>query len=94
MIRLPSPVAVCALGAEKDLKATCMALSPHRRETSLGDQVYNHPDYTNGVSVETLRSMKPEQQTEVMSYWFHENYEDPANHTPYESAEGGAHGSR
>lgn len=55
----------------------------------MADYVYNHPDHTNGVTVEMLRAMEPEQQMEVMRYWFYENFEDPAHQTPYESAEGG-----
>jgi hypothetical protein len=36
-----------------------------------------------------LQRLKIESQIEVMREWFFENYEDPNNRTPYESAEGG-----
>ena len=36
-----------------------------------------------------LRTSDPEVQTEVMKDWFLANFEDPAENTPYESAEGG-----
>lgn len=33
--------------------------------------------------------MRKAEKLELMIEWFYQNYEDPANHTPYESAEGG-----
>jgi len=38
---------------------------------------------------ETLRSTAREQQLETMEAWFRTRYEDPAEHMPYESREGG-----
>ena len=40
----------------------------------------NPPDLEDGDS---------DLRVETMVEWFHENFEDPAQHTPYESAEGG-----
>ncbi|OOO29128.1 hypothetical protein [Agrobacterium sp. YIC 4121] len=37
----------------------------------------------------TFRALHPARRIEAMVQWFHENYEDPAVRTPYESAEGG-----
>ncbi|CAH1072463.1 HEPN domain-containing protein [Candidatus Nitrotoga sp. 1052] len=36
-----------------------------------------------------LQGLNATEQKELMERWFHENYEDPAERTPYESAEGG-----
>ena len=51
------------------------------------------PDYsTSGgraVSAEDLPRLSDEEQRDVMATWFRERYEDPAEGTPYESAEGG-----
>lgn len=41
------------------------------------------------MSEEALRDADRETQLEVMESWFRERFEDPAEHTPYESAEGG-----
>lgn len=42
-----------------------------------------------GVSRSEFRRMRKAQKSELMLQWFHENFEDPAVRTPYESAEGG-----
>lgn len=36
-----------------------------------------------------LKSMSDEEKTEYMKEWFHSRYEDPVNHTPYMTSEGG-----
>ena len=41
------------------------------------------------VLVEDLPDLSDAEQIEVMKIWFRERYEDPAERTPYESAEGG-----
>ena len=47
-------------------------------------------DYSQfGVSRTAFRRMRKAQKLEMMIEWFHQNYEDPAESTPYESAEGG-----
>lgn len=38
---------------------------------------------------EPIESLDPEDQKDEMEQWFRENFEDPAERTPYESAEGG-----
>lgn len=45
--------------------------------------------YGSDVYLEDLSEMSREDQIETMKAWFYENFEDPAEHTPYESAEGG-----
>jgi len=50
---------------------------------------YWHPDGTYPVSAESVRDGDRDFQKEVMGAWFLENYEDPVQSTPYESAEGG-----
>lgn len=42
-----------------------------------------------GVSRTAFRRMRKAEKLELMISWFHQNYEDPAQSTPYESAEGG-----
>lgn len=37
----------------------------------------------------SLEGMDSEERVDAMVAWFYENFEDPANETPYESAEGG-----
>jgi hypothetical protein len=41
------------------------------------------------LSDEALQAMSAEEQQEAMEAWFRLNYEDPAERTPYETAEGG-----
>ena len=50
---------------------------------------YWHNDSTYPVSTENVRDSGKDFQKEVMRTWFFENYENPAESTPYESAEGG-----
>lgn len=50
---------------------------------------YFHFDNTNPVSIDELKDGGTEFQVEVMRDWFTSKYEDPAQHTPYESKEGG-----
>lgn len=42
-----------------------------------------------GVSRSQFRRMRKAEKREGMLQWFSQNYEDPAENTPYESAEGG-----
>src|SRR5579862_3070597 len=42
-----------------------------------------------GISRTAFRRMRKAEKRELMLQWFHENFEDPAENTPYESAEGG-----
>lgn len=42
-----------------------------------------------GVSRSQFRRMRKTEKREAMLQWFSENYKDPAENTPYESAEGG-----
>lgn len=41
------------------------------------------------ISKDSFRNADPEIQRDVMETWFRKNFEDPAERTPYESAEGG-----
>jgi len=50
---------------------------------------YFHSDETYPVSEEQLRKAKRSYQVEVMKDWFFRHFENPAETTPYESAEGG-----
>ena len=36
-----------------------------------------------------VKSLKPDDQKRIIKHWFLERYENPAENTPYESAEGG-----
>lgn len=50
---------------------------------------YWHPDYSSSVTPEQLHEADSDIQRDVMSIWFLSNFEHPAEHTPYESREGG-----
>lgn len=43
----------------------------------------------SGIKPSDLEGLEPFEQKDLMKQWFLENYEDPAERTPYESAEGG-----
>ncbi|KDM65488.1 hypothetical protein ACIDI_103c00010 [Acidiphilium sp. JA12-A1] len=43
----------------------------------------------SGISRTAFRRMRKAQKLELMIDWFGQNYEDPAERTPYDSAEGG-----
>ena len=53
------------------------------------DRNYWHPDYDSPISKDYLHKSESDFQKEVMREWFFQNYEDPAENTPYESSEGG-----
>ncbi len=50
---------------------------------------YFTSDYEHPISKEELSKVDRKTQLEVMETWFRQHYEDPAERTPYESAEGG-----
>jgi len=54
-----------------------------------GKSEYWNPGYGAPIAEEHLRDADPEFQKEVMKEWFLSKYENPVEHTPYESAEGG-----
>ena len=50
---------------------------------------YSEDDPEIGVTPAQLKRLKKADQLEYMRFWFHSNFVDPAEETPYESAEGG-----
>ena len=50
---------------------------------------YWSADHPRGYSAADLQHLEREMQIEVMRAWFYQNFEDPAEKTPYVSAEGG-----
>lgn len=50
---------------------------------------YFTSDGEHPISEDSLRDAEPEMQRDVMETWFRQSFEDPAERTPYESAEGG-----
>jgi hypothetical protein len=50
---------------------------------------YFNPVTNSNIASEKISLLKPDQQVQVMENWFRENYEDPAQSTPYSSDEGG-----
>jgi len=50
---------------------------------------YNRPDYEGTITASYLRRSGRDTQLDVMREWFNANYVDPAENTPYETAEGG-----
>ncbi len=54
-----------------------------------GKRYYSENDPEVGVTPSRLKRLGKARQLEYMTYWFHRNYADPAQETPYETAEGG-----
>ena len=50
---------------------------------------YFTSDREHPISEETLRDADRETQRDIMEAWFRQNFENPAERTPYESSEGG-----
>lgn len=50
---------------------------------------YFTSDLEHPISEDALRTADRETQLDVMETWFRQHFEDPAERTPYESAEGG-----
>lgn len=50
---------------------------------------YDDPSGEHTITASELKRAGRERQLEIMRHWFHSNYEDPVENTPYESAEGG-----
>lgn len=50
---------------------------------------YFNEDYSSLIPRDHVAEMEPPDQTELMRRWFGQNYEDPAERTPYQSSEGG-----
>jgi len=46
-------------------------------------------DHPHGYSAKDLQHLEKSEQIKVMKAWFYENFEDPAENTPYVSADGG-----
>lgn len=47
-------------------------------------RIYYHPDYTHPLSPKDVASADKETQIEIMRTWFFDNFENPAESTPYE----------
>ena len=50
---------------------------------------YLNPSTNRNIQAQNLISLPIEEQLETLEYWFRLRYEDPAERTPYETAEGG-----
>jgi hypothetical protein len=55
----------------------------------MGMFVYFTSEGGGPISEEVLRDLEAETQRDVMETWFRQNFEDPAERTPYETREGG-----
>lgn len=55
----------------------------------MADRPYWTVDFPNGWTGEELAKLGAERQKEVVTTWFHQNFEDPAQSTPHDSSEGG-----
>jgi hypothetical protein len=60
-----------------------------KRRTRQRDSRNFDPETDAWLTDADLRIADPEIQLRVMKYWFDQNYTDPVENTPYESAEGG-----
>jgi hypothetical protein len=54
-----------------------------------GEAFLTPGDSLSGITRTAFRRLRRAEQKELMEEWFHQNFEDPANETPYESREGG-----
>lgn len=50
---------------------------------------YDLPDFNDTITASKLKRARKDTQLDVMRTWFHANYENPVENTPYETAEGG-----
>jgi len=50
---------------------------------------YFTSDFERQISKDAIRAAETDVQLDVMRTWFYQNYEDPAEHTPHDSSEGG-----
>ncbi len=53
------------------------------------DKILFCPETGGEYSLKDIKKLDPNTQKNIMRNWFYSNFEDPANHTPYESKEGG-----
>lgn len=51
--------------------------------------LYLDPEVGRDLTARELAALDPERQKEIAKHWFLERYENPAENTPYETAEGG-----
>ncbi|HYR21475.1 MAG TPA: hypothetical protein VEP30_00945 [Chthoniobacterales bacterium] len=58
-------------------------------ELSENKTKYLDPESGRDLTAEELAKLPPEEQKRIIKHWFLEHYENPAENTPYESAEGG-----
>jgi len=58
-------------------------------DTSENESGYLDPESGRDLTAKELSALDPEQQKRIVKHWFLERYENPAENTPYESAEGG-----
>lgn len=64
-----------------------MTISSRSHHTPVSE--YFASDLEHPMSEDALRDADRETQLDVMETWFRQRFEDPAERTPYESAEGG-----
>lgn len=55
----------------------------------MSENNYQTPDRESTITSSELQKLDRDMQLEIMRAWFYQNFEDPAERTPYESAEGG-----
>jgi hypothetical protein len=58
-------------------------------ELSENKTKYLDPESGRDVTADELAKLRPEEQKQIIKHWFLEHYENPAENTPYDSAEGG-----
>jgi hypothetical protein len=79
--------------AKKFGRALCYSVS--RRYQPVGSDMtrrrryYTDDDIEHGITPSELKRAGRDRQKEYMRYWFHRNFEDPAEETPYNTREGG-----
>jgi hypothetical protein len=53
------------------------------------DKILYCPETEKEYSLKDIKKLDFNTQKSIMRNWFYSNFEDPADNTPYESAEGG-----
>ncbi|MFA5778794.1 MAG: HEPN domain-containing protein [Elusimicrobiota bacterium] len=53
------------------------------------DKTFYCPETDQEYDLKEIKDLDPDTQKNVMRNWFYSNYENPAEHTPFESKEGG-----
>ncbi len=60
-----------------------------KTDMNKSDKAFYSPETEQDYNLEEIKSLNSDTQKSIMRNWFLANYENPAEHTPFESKEGG-----